>query len=106
MTKTELFKLAYDNGIDLAEGTEKGIQGIFLHWDNTKNKEEDVIFIDETKLPELTWASILKLVINGRDVKQFTRIIGYYSSTDNWNPSKIGELKDRRKGNYSVGQTA
>ncbi len=31
-----------------------------------------------------------------------TRIVGYYSRTSNWNKSKIGELKDRHRGNYSV----
>ena len=27
-----------------------------------------------------------------------SRIVGYYSRIENWNPSKLGELKDRRKG--------
>lgn len=31
-----------------------------------------------------------------------TRIVGYFSRTNNWNKSKLGELKDRHKGNYSV----
>ncbi len=31
-----------------------------------------------------------------------TRIVGYYSRTSNWNKSKLGELRDRHKGNYSV----
>ncbi|GAF98113.1 unnamed protein product, partial [marine sediment metagenome] len=30
-----------------------------------------------------------------------TRIVGYYSRTANWNKSKIGELRDRQKGNYT-----
>ncbi len=29
-----------------------------------------------------------------------TRIVGYYSRVRNWNASKIGELRDRRIGNY------
>jgi hypothetical protein len=32
-----------------------------------------------------------------------TRIVGYYSRVDNWNKSKIGELRDRQSGRY--GQT-
>jgi len=32
-----------------------------------------------------------------------TRIVGYFSRVNNWNKSKIGELKDRRQGNYKVG---
>ncbi len=31
-----------------------------------------------------------------------TRIVGYYSRINNWNLSKLGELKDRHKGDYSV----
>ncbi|MDD5132352.1 MAG: anaerobic ribonucleoside-triphosphate reductase [bacterium] len=38
-----------------------------------------------------------------KDVYGITRIIGYYSRTDNWNLSKIGELRDRhsQKESYS-----
>lgn len=32
----------------------------------------------------------------------FTRIVGYYSATANWNRGKLGELEDRRKGNYAA----
>ncbi len=39
------------------------------------------------------------------DVYGITRIVGYYSRVNNWNLSKIGELKDRRKGNYLVEET-
>jgi ribonucleoside-triphosphate reductase len=31
-----------------------------------------------------------------------TRIVGYFSRVANWNKSKLGELKDRHRGNYSV----
>jgi ribonucleoside-triphosphate reductase len=32
-----------------------------------------------------------------------TRVVGYFSKVANWNKSKrLGELKDRQKGNYSV----
>jgi len=31
-----------------------------------------------------------------------TRIVGYYSQTRNWNASKLGELKARRRGRYEV----
>jgi hypothetical protein len=34
-----------------------------------------------------------------------TRIVGYYSRINNWNKSKIGELQDTHKGDYSVGKT-
>lgn len=37
------------------------------------------------------------------DVYGVTRIVGYYSRINNWNKSKIAELRDRHRGNYSLG---
>lgn len=37
------------------------------------------------------------IVCNG-----ITRIVGYYSRTNNWNKSKIGELRDRQGENYTL----
>ncbi len=36
------------------------------------------------------------------EVYGITRIVGYFSRTSNWNKSKLGELNDRHKGNYSL----
>mgnify|MGYP005647879417 CR=1 FL=1 len=41
----------------------------------------------------------------GTNVYGITRVVGYFSRIPNWNKSKIGELKDRQKGNYSVTMT-
>ena len=40
--------------------------------------------------------------IGSLDVEHMTRVVGYYSRVHNWNPSKLGELKDRQKGSYVV----
>ncbi len=37
------------------------------------------------------------VVLNG-----ITRIVGYYSRVNNWNRSKVGELRDRAKGSYGL----
>ena len=37
-----------------------------------------------------------------KDIYGVTRIVGYFSRVNNWNKSKIGELKDREKGNYKI----
>lgn len=37
------------------------------------------------------------VVLNG-----ITRIVGYYSRVNNWNKSKVGELRDRANGNYGL----
>ena len=36
------------------------------------------------------------------DVYGMTRIVGYFSRITNWNRSKLGELRDRHRGNYSL----
>jgi len=36
------------------------------------------------------------------DVCGITRIVGYFSRISNWNKSKLGELRDRRRGHCSV----
>jgi ribonucleoside-triphosphate reductase len=36
------------------------------------------------------------------DVYGITRIVGYFSRISNWNKSKLGELKDRHRGDYLV----
>lgn len=41
-------------------------------------------------------------VCNSTNVEGMTRIVGYYSRVKNWNKSKLGELKDRQRGSYSV----
>lgn len=36
-------------------------------------------------------------------LQHMTRVVGYYSRIANWNKSKVGELKDRQKGDYAIG---
>jgi hypothetical protein len=35
-------------------------------------------------------------------LEHVTRIVGYFSKVKNWNKSKLGELRDRRAGNYRL----
>lgn len=48
----------------------------------------------------------LESVITGqrqpRIMTHVTRIVGYYSQLQNWNRSKLAELRDRHKGDYAV----
>lgn len=74
--------------------------GFVLSWRSAPEHEE--IHVKEAALAKLTPAQLTRIVTNGRDVTQVTRIVGYFSHVQNWNKSKLGELKDRHKGNYSV----
>jgi len=62
--------------------------------------------------PEFTVCNLCNKVSRGliescsncgsQDVYGITRIVGYFSKIYNWNKNKIGELKDRHSGNYSI----
>lgn len=89
-----------------------------LNWLGVKEDEDymkDVVFIeskttgrrysvDIQSIKDTDWIDFKAVFIDGREpfiMKHFTRIVGYYSNLVNWNPSKIAELNDRRKGNYT-----
>jgi hypothetical protein len=57
--------------------------------------------IKDMRMEELI--SVLKGEREPNELVTITRIVGYYSRTDNWNKSKLSELEDRRKGNYAIG---
>jgi len=48
------------------------------------------------------WPMLNREIVQGKNVIQVTRVVGYFSRVNNWNRSKIGELKDRRSGDYKV----
>ncbi len=48
------------------------------------------------------WPILNRQIVQGRNVSQVTRVVGYFSKVNNWNQSKIGELKDRHEGKYGI----
>lgn len=66
----------------------------------------------KTKLPfetveQCEWADMRAVMLGERPPEPIThisRIVGYYSRIENWNPSKVGELKDRHEGAYSIAE--
>jgi DNA-binding cell septation regulator SpoVG len=63
------------------------------------------IEIDVQEVVDKPLDDIINVIENGRNdivVKGYTRIVGYYSGVQNWNSSKIGELRDRAKGTYGT----
>jgi len=54
---------------------------------------------------ENDWETLRRLALGELDLQPLdvvTRVVGYYSRVSNWNASKVGELKDRRNGDYSI----
>ena len=57
-------------------------------------------------ITECNWDDIAAVLTCNRDAHALThmsRVVGYYSMINNWNKSKIGELKDRQNGIYAIG---
>ena len=50
------------------------------------------------------WEELERILLGGRinALQHMSRVVGYFSFVHNWNDSKIGELKDRHKGNYAI----
>ena len=77
--------------------------GVLFHWKNPhKPDDAQCLHVTFQALEEVTPQQLLKNIVGGRNVEHMTRVVGYYSKTHNWNKSKLGELKDRHEGNYSI----
>ncbi|MHC4248866.1 MAG: hypothetical protein ACYS9X_07035 [Planctomycetota bacterium] len=54
---------------------------------------------------EHSWQELEAVLTGRREARvmiHLTRIVGYYSRVQNWNRSKLAELKDRHEGVYAV----
>ncbi len=75
----------------------EGIEGAYIE-----------VSIDEIvqKITDLDKAQeFLRVIQNDRApvvLNGITRIVGYYSRVNNWNKSKVGELRDRANGRYGL----
>ena len=105
MTEDELQANCEGEAIDWAPGVQAGDAGYWLHWAPRGFPDTgECSFVTLAALPGLDWAQVRRHVVNGRNVRQQTRVVGYMSNVRNWNPSKIGELKGRHGGDYGVGR--
>lgn len=61
--------------------------------------------VEISAIRDNVWETLLDILLGqrtGKIMKHVTRIVGYYSELQNWNPSKIAELHDRHHGEYLV----
>ena len=97
MTRVEFIDACVANGFDITDDE----TGFLVRWTMCP-VEDEAVHVDFEILPTLDWEVFVRFLKNGRDVSGVSRICGYFSYIKNWNPSKIGELRDRRKGQYSL----
>jgi len=85
-------------GINWKEGIYKGKEGYYVKCKRFKT----LIHLTEDAIKDNSWGVLNGQITQGKNISHITRIVGYYSRIENWNKSKIGELKDRQKGKYGV----
>lgn len=71
----------------------EGQKGFYLR------KNDNVIFASQKGIESQDWNTLRKAIPS---VYHVTRIVGYLSRIENWNKSKLSELRDRGKGNYGI----
>ena len=64
------------------------------------NLWDTIIRIQLDKLPNINDTQILQQLEAGKNIVQMSRITGFFSVINNWNPGKRGELRDR----YRIGK--
>lgn len=91
-----------------------GSQGeeVFVMRDYTKAEGVDGAYVEVSiaevveKVTDFDRAQeLLRVISNDRSsivLNGITRIVGYYSRVNNWNKSKVGELRDRSNGSYGL----
>jgi len=86
---------------DMVEGKTPEQDAVVVRNNTTKRHYSiSVPRLGEVRKDELV--SLLKGQREALELVTITRIVGYYSHVENWNRSKLGELEDRRRGNYAL----
>lgn len=85
------------SGIIEIDGVTENDKIKIINHSNKEAYEVDIETIIKTPIKDLMLA-----LETGVHLRLFgvTRIVGYLSRINNWNSSKIAELRDRRRGNY------
>jgi len=94
-----------NKGWNWAEGEHNNKQGYFVKADNRKimtkkGMQSACIHIDYEGIKKLPDIQPIDKALPNLDY--VTRIVGYYSKIQNWNPSKQGELIERGMGKYGI----
>ena len=104
------------NGRDFLKKVDETDAVVLLGFIEGRNGDEDEVVIQDARsgvkraikfrsVAECEWEDLLALIQGRRNnvvMIHMSRVVGYYGQIQNWNRSKVAELRDRQKGNYSV----
>ena len=93
---------------DFYDRVEEQFEGVGIMEDRVLIKSGNIVYgINIDYILETDWKtieSILLGVLDPEPIVHISRIVGYFSRIGNWNISKLGELKDRHRGNYKISE--
>jgi len=87
-------------GAGVEEG-EDGASAVLVKHLPTKSKFR----VEISAVLDQLWETLEAVLTGRREAKvlsHMTRVVGYFSKVENWNRSKVGELKGRQRGDYSL----
>ena len=99
MTPVEVYEFVEKD----AELRGLGVDGDVMLIGNILNSIVTGVHINN--LDGIKWDDLRSIIVGEREpkaLKHMSRIIGYFSNHENWNNSKLAELKDRHEGNYAI----
>ncbi len=125
---TDEVKVGIEQSLELFVSAIGRTSNLTIVWGGTHDDGHDILAVENSDIPMgieghqcvVDVSEIFAKIKNCSDAQQFvdvitgarnpvvcegvTRIVGYYSRTQNWNKSKIGELRDRQHGQYGTGK--
>ena len=107
MTPTELFDAveAHPDLEGIAAYPVDAPNGPELWFEVLHVASKQMFLLKDVEIADQTWEKIepvLSLKSSGQNLVCYSRVCGYFSRVENWNPSKLGERKDRMAGTYSL----
>ncbi|MHC4267881.1 MAG: hypothetical protein ACYSTS_05405 [Planctomycetota bacterium] len=103
----EIIGTAYPSNADNGKGEEvfvirdysktEGVEGAYVEVSINEVVQKVTDFDKAQEFVKVIQNDRASIVLNG-----ITRIVGYYSRVNNWNKSKVGELRDRAHGSYGL----
>lgn len=125
---SDVVRDAIEQSLELFVSAVERNSNLNIVWEGTREDGVEILVVENSNVDsgveghqcEVEQSEIFAKIVTCEHAQQFidvingdrnpimchgvTRIVGYYSRVNNWNKSKIGELRDRQKGNYGTGK--
>ena len=88
MEREKFINRCVDEGFSWKRETHKGDLGYLIG----SEKFDTITHFTDEAIKNNDWEILKRQIVQGKDITQYTRIVGYYSAVKNWKKSKLGFL--------------